>query len=50
MNKKNAINKSKTAIKAVYGDSYAFKNLKISLGIIIGVFAFVLYAQSISFD
>ncbi len=48
MSKKQVINKPKVA--ALPADPFAQRKLKITLGIIIGVFAFILYAQSISFN
>ncbi len=50
MNKKRIPPISKAATAAIPVDSEAFKKLKISLAIIIVVFAFLLYVQSISFN
>src|ERR1039458_7921829 len=49
MNKKQTINKPKAAIATIPVDPDALKKLKIYLGIIISTFAFLLYAQTISF-
>jgi tetratricopeptide (TPR) repeat protein len=48
MSKKPLPNKPKAVV--IPTDVNALKKLKISLGMIIGVFAFILYAQSITFD
>ena len=49
MSKKQFPNKPKAKEVAILADSIALKKLKISLGIIVAAFAFILYAQSISF-
>src|ERR1700722_6376040 len=48
MTKKHILPKPKAA--SIHANPYALKKLKISLGIIVGAFAFLLYAQSISFN
>src|ERR1039457_6972183 len=50
MTKKQFPNKPKATAPATPADPDALRKLKISLGIIIAVFAFILYAQSISFN
>ncbi len=50
MSKKDSPNKPKAATVAIPADPNALRKLKISLGAIIGVFAFLLYAQSIRYD
>src|ERR1017187_1807263 len=50
MSKKQIPIKPKAVEIAIPDDPNALKRLKISLGIIIGVFAFLLYAQSIPYD
>ena len=54
MSKKHIHNKPKAATplvtSTIINDSIALKKIQISLGIIIAVFAFALYAQSISYD
>src|SRR5450631_1994990 len=50
MSKKQFPNKSKSSIAAISNDPDALRKLKISLGIIIAVFAFLLYAQSIPYS
>src|ERR1035441_9432899 len=50
MSKKQIPIKPKAKEVAILADPNAMKKLKISLGIIIGVFAFLLYAQSITFN
>jgi hypothetical protein len=50
MSKKQILSKPKAAKVAISIDPNALKKLKISLGIIIAIFAFLLYAQSIAFD
>src|ERR1039458_2075714 len=50
MNKIPIPSKAKTKEVAISADPNAFKKLKISLGIIVGVFAFLLYAQSIRYS
>ncbi len=49
MTKKQIPSKPKANTVAIPADPNALKKLKISLGIIIGLFAFIIYAQSISF-
>ncbi len=50
MSKKPLSSKTKAPSTAIPTDPNALRKLKISLAIIIGVFAFLLYAQSIAFD
>src|ERR1017187_224782 len=50
MSKKQIQIKAKAVAVTIPDDTNALKKLKISLGMIIGAFAFILYAQSISFD
>jgi len=50
VNKKRIPPISKAATAAIPVDSKAFKKLKISLGIIIAVFAFLLYVQSVAYN
>jgi tetratricopeptide (TPR) repeat protein len=50
MSKKQIPAKPTAATAAIPDDGNALRRLKISLGIIIGVFAFLLYAQSIAFN
>jgi hypothetical protein len=49
MSKKQILNKQKAMVAAIPADPNALKKLKISLGIIIATFAFLLYAQSIQY-
>src|ERR1700722_10492242 len=49
MSKKQIPTKPKAAAVAIPTDAPALKKLKISLGVIIAAFAFILYAQSISY-
>ncbi len=50
MSKKHLQNTPKAKPNAVVQNPKAARNLKISLGLIIAAFAFILYSQSISFD
>src|ERR1039458_6793691 len=50
MSKKQIPAKQKVTTVAIATDPNALGRLKVSLGIIVGVFAFLLYAQSISFE